>query len=32
MIEAYAELPKCNGIANLSSYLGYSLNTLKYTW
>ena len=31
-IEAYASLPKCNGIQNLSSYLGYSLNTLKYTW
>ena len=31
-IEAYSSLPECNDIENLSTYLGYSLDTLKYEW
>ena len=31
-IEAYAKIPTCKGIDDLSTYLGYSLETLKYEW
>jgi hypothetical protein len=31
-LEAYAKLPTCDEIPDLTSYLGYSLGTLFYEW
>ena len=31
-LEVYAKLPTCNGIEDLSAYLGYKLESLKYEW
>ena len=31
-IEVYGKLPSCEGIDNLSDYLGYTIGTLQYEW
>ena len=31
-LEAFAKLPKCEEIPDLTSYLGYNLDTLQYEW
>ena len=31
-LEAFAKLPTCDEIPDLTSYLGYNLDTLHYEW
>ena len=31
-LEAYAKLPTCDSIPDLTGYLGYNLDTLTYEW
>ena len=31
-LEAYATLPRCDSIQDLTGYLGYSVDTLSYEW
>ena len=31
-LEAYAKLPSCENVPDISSYLGYNLENLTYEW